>query len=92
MTRRRSRRSVERRLDALEAQSGGTGVEARIVYAPNAFYDDEGVMQVPEDEHPRYVDSDGHGIDEHAVREAIMLLPGSPTDDGSLSTFDAEDA
>ena len=90
--RRRSIRSAERRLDRLEAQSGPADDEIWVVHAPNAFYDEEGIMQVPEDEHPRYVDSDGHPIDEHAVGEIVVVLPGSPTDDGEPSAFDAEDA
>ena len=89
--RRRSTRSAERRLDRLETQSPPAGDGIWVVHAPNAFYDEEGIMQVPEDEHPRYVDSDGHPIDEN-VGEIVVVLPGSPTDDGEPSAFDAEDA
>ena len=93
MTRRgRSTRSPERRLDRLEAQSAPPDDGIWVAHAPNAFYDEEGIMHVPEDEHPRYVDSDGHPIDEHAVGEIVVVLPGSPTDDGEPSAFDAEDA
>ena len=79
--RRRSTRLAERRVDRLEAQSGPADDGIWVVHAPNAFYDEEGIMQVPEDEHPRYVDSDGHPINENAG-EIVVVLSGSPTDDG----------